>query len=78
MIEVDWPQVHIQNLHNINHQYFFDMSTILRSAYIIPTSTRGLYYVNNYIDEDYYNAIFNPKFLANSLRDADRIAKEYQ
>jgi hypothetical protein len=63
-------------MRNIGHRYFFDMSTILRSAHIIPTGTTGLYYVNNYIDWDYYNTIFDPEFLANGIRDADRIAME--
>jgi hypothetical protein len=79
MVEVkDWPQVHIQNPRNIGHRYFFDMSTILRSAHIIPTGTIGLYYVNNYVDWDHYNTIFDPEFLANGIRDTDRIAMEYQ
>ena len=79
MVEVeDWPQVRTQNPRNIGHQYFFDMSTILRSAHIIPTDNIGLYYINNYVDWDQYNTIFDPEFLTNGIRDADRIAMEYQ
>jgi hypothetical protein len=79
MVEVeDWPQVRSQNSRKIGHRYFFDMSTILRSAHIIPTGTTGLYYVNNYIDWDHYNTIFDPEFLVNGIRDADRIAMEYR
>jgi hypothetical protein len=79
MVEVeDWPQVRSQNPHNIGHRCFFDMSTILRSAHIIPTGTTGLYYVNNYVDWDHYNIIFDPEFLVNGIRDADRIAMEYR
>ena len=54
------------------------MSTILRSAHIIPTDNTGIYYVNNYVDWDQYNTIFDPDFLTNGIRDADRIAIEYQ
>ena len=79
MVEVeDWPQVRTQNPRNIGHRYFFDMSTILRSAHIIPTNNIGLYYINNYVDWDQYNTIFDPEFLTNGIRDADRIAMEYQ
>jgi hypothetical protein len=79
MVEVeDWPQVRTQNPRNISHRYFFDMSTILRSAHIIPTDNTGIYYVNNYVDWDQYNTIFDPDFLTNGIRDADRIAMEYR
>ena len=79
MVEVeDWPQVRTQNPRNIGHRYFFDMSTILRSAHIIPTDSIGLYYINNYVDWDQYNTIFDPEFLINGIRDADRIATEYR
>ena len=79
MVEVeDWPQVRTQNPRNISHRCFFDMSTILRSAHIIPTNNLGSYYVNNYVDWDQYNIIFDPDFLTNGIRDADRIAMEYR
>jgi hypothetical protein len=79
MVEVeDWPQVRTQNPRNIGHRCFFDMSTILRSAHIIPTNNTGIYYVNNYVDWDQYNTIFDPEFLTNGIRDADRIAMEYR
>ena len=79
MVEVeDWPQVRTQNPRNIGHRYFFDMSTILRNAHIISTGITGLYYVNNCVDWDHYNTIFDPEFLANGIRDADRIAMEYR
>jgi len=79
MVEVeDWPQVRTQNPRNIGYRRFFDMSTILRSAHIIPTDNTGLYYVNNYVDWDQYNTIFDPDFLTNGIHDADRIAMEYR
>jgi hypothetical protein len=79
MVEVeDWLQVRSQNPWNIGHWCFFDMSTILRSAHIILTGITGLYYINNYVDWDHYNTIFDPDFLTNGIRDADRIAMEYQ
>ena len=79
MVEVeDWLQVCTQNPRNIGHRYFFGMSTILRSAHIIPTDNIGLYYINNYVDWDQYNTVFDPEFLTNGIRDADRIAIEYR
>ena len=51
---------------------------ILRSAHVIPSGNVGIYYINNYVDWDQYNTIFDPEFLANSIREADRIAKQFQ
>jgi len=79
MVEVeDWPVVHSQNPRNIGHRCFFDMSMILWSAHIVPTGTMGVYYINNYVDWDQYNTIFDPDFIVNGTRDADRIAKQYR
>ena len=79
MVEVeDWPIVHSQNPHNISHHCFFDMSMILQSAHIVPTGNTGVYYINNYVDWDQYNTIFDPDFIANGTWDADRIAKQYR
>ena len=79
MVEVeDWPEVRTQNPRNIGHRCFFNMSTVLRSAHIIPTDNTSVYYINNYVDWDQYNIIFDPDFLTNGIRDTDRIAIEYQ
>jgi hypothetical protein len=79
MVEVeDWPQMRSQNPCNIGHCCFFDMSTILRSAHVIPTGNAGVYYINNYVDWDQYNTIFDPDFLMNGTQDADRISKQYR
>ncbi len=79
MVEVeDWPQVRTSNSRDLGHRYFFDMSTILRSAHVIPAGNAGTYYVNNYVDWDQYNTIYDPDFLTNGIREADRIAKQYR
>jgi hypothetical protein len=78
MVEVeDWPQVRTQNPRDIGHRCFFDMSTILRSAHIIPSGKAGVYYINNYVDWDQYNTIFDPEFLKHGIHDADKIARQY-
>ena len=78
MIEVeDWPQVHTGNPRDLRNRCFFDMSTILRSAHIIPTGNPGKYFINSYVDWDQYNTIYDPDFLTNGTREADRIAKQY-
>jgi hypothetical protein len=77
MIEAkDWPQTTSQSPRNIGYRCFFDMGMILRSAYVIPSGNDGIYYINNYVDWDQYNTIFDPEFLANGIKEADRIAKQ--
>ena len=79
MVEVeDWPVVHSKNRRDIGHQCFFNMSTILRSAHIILTGNVGVYYINNYVDWDQYNTIFDPEFLKHGIYDADKIARQYR
>ena len=54
------------------------MSMILWSAHVIPSDNDGTYYINDYVDWNQYNTIFDLEFLANSIREADRIAKQFR
>ena len=79
MIEAeDWAQTSSRKPRNIEYRCFFDMSMILRSAHVVPSGNGGTYYINNYVDWDQYNTIFDPEFLANSIREADQIAEQYR
>jgi hypothetical protein len=44
---------------------------------VIPSGNDGTYYINNYVDWDQYNTIFDPEFLVNGIREADQIAKQF-
>ena len=78
MIEVeDWPVPRAKNPRMLGHRCFFEMSTILRSAHIIPSGTPGMYYINHYVDWDQYNTIYDSDFFANGIREADVIEKQY-
>jgi hypothetical protein len=78
MIEAeDWPQTTSCKPRSIGHHCFFDMSMILQSAHVIPSGSSGMYYINNYMDWDQYNTIFDSEFLANGIQEADRIAKQF-
>ena len=47
------------------------MSIILRSAYVVPIGLQdGTYYINNYIDWDIYNIIYDPDFFSQGMRAA--------
>ena len=78
MVEVeDWPVLGAKNPRKLGHRCFFEMSTILRSAHIIPSGTPGMYYINHYVDWDQYNTIYDLDFFANGIREADVIEKQY-
>lgn len=55
---------------------FFEMHDILRSAHIVPTEREGHYYVNNFVDWDQYNIIYDPDFMAKGIRVADKFAEQ--
>jgi hypothetical protein len=79
MVEVeDWPLVEVKNPRKLKHRCFFEMSTIIRSAHIIPAGNPGTYYINHYVDWDQYNTIYEPDFFTNGIREADVIAKQYR
>jgi hypothetical protein len=51
MVEVkDWLVLRAKNPCKLRHRYFFEMSTILQSAHIMPLGTLGIYYINHYIN----------------------------
>ncbi len=53
---------------------FFEMHDILRSAHIVPTGRDDTYYVNNFVDWDQYNTIYDPDFIAKGVRVAGDFA----
>ncbi len=72
MVEVEtWHASDARNPRNIGARRFYQMSTILRSAHVVPTGLRdGTYYINNYIDWDTYNTIYDPDFFSQGMRAA--------
>jgi hypothetical protein len=78
IVEVeDWLVLGAKNPRKLGHRCFFEISTILRSAHIIPLGTSGMYYINHYVNWDQYNTIYDSDFFANSIQEADVIEKQY-
>jgi hypothetical protein len=78
MIELEeWPGSQALHAKKLAHCCFYDMSTIIRSAHIVPAWSATTYFINNYIDWDQYNTCYDPDFLENGIRDADAIYKKY-
>ena len=55
---------------------FYGMSAILQSVHLVPDNGEG-YYVNNYVDWDTYNIIYDDSFLENETRRAMQYEKSY-
>lgn len=62
-----------RELHN---HCFFEMHDILRSAHIILIEREKHYYVNNFVDWNQYNTIYNSEFMTKDIRIADKFAKQ--
>ena len=74
-----WPKIQARNPRSLGYRRFYNLITILRSAYFIPTShlEKGAFYINNYVDWHQYNTLYDEDFLVKGTREADRIAKFY-
>ncbi len=66
----DWSAHVFNNLWFIEDQRFYTMSTVLQSVHIISASLKkrqrikgAMYYLNNFIDWDSYNSIYEKDFL---------------
>ncbi|KAI9750296.1 MAG: hypothetical protein M4579_006529 [Chaenotheca gracillima] len=76
MVEVErWPESKAEVRRNLGRRRFYDMPTILRSAHVVPASG-GKFFINNYIDWDQYNTLYEPDFLEEGARVAQRYSKQ--
>ena len=77
MIEVE-PSLESQakNPRKLGHRRFYEMSNVIRSAHVVPAG-KGRSYINNYIDWDQYNTLYDVDFINNGTRVADRVAREF-
>ena len=77
MIEVE-PSLESQakNPRKLGHRRFYEMSNVIRSAHVVPAG-KGRSYINNYIDWDQYNTLYDVDFINNGMRVADRVAREF-
>ena len=61
---------------NLSCRRFYALENVIRSAHVIPTSAENdSFYVNNYIDWDQYNTLYDPEFLRNGKRLAKQLAR---
>ncbi len=82
MIEVEqWSKNTVKKSWYLEYQRFYNMSTILWSAHLISTESKKFFYVNNYINWDTFNILYEESFLkkrawkTNKLASLDRREK---
>ncbi len=75
MIEVEqWSKNTVKKSQYLECWWFYNMSTILRSAYLISTESKKFFYVNNYIDWNTFNILYKENFLKKKARKTNKLA----
>ncbi len=75
MIEVEqWSKNTVKKSRYLECRWFYNMSTILRSAHLISTESKKFFYVNNYIDWDTFNILYEESFLKKKVRKMNELA----
>ncbi len=62
MIKLEKMRVSItENSHNLGAYWIIEISSILRSAHVVPRDQDNLvFYINNYIEWDQFNQLYDP------------------
>ncbi len=75
MIEVEqWLKNTVKKSWYLECQQFYNMSTILRSAHLISTESKKFFYVNNYINWDTFNILYEESFLKKKVQKMNELA----
>ncbi len=75
MIEVEqWLKNTVKKSWYLECRRFYNMSTILRSAHLISTESKKFFYVNNYIDWDTFNILYEESFLKKKAWKTNKLA----
>lgn len=79
MIELELPPNPQPNSRTLGPNRIYDMTTILRSAHVVPATldTSSVFLLNNYIDWHQYNDLYDEDWLDKGTRQAERLQREY-
>jgi hypothetical protein len=78
MVEVEpWPSSTARSTRVLGGCRFYSMSTVLRGAHVIPSNVEEVLYINNYIDWDQYNTIYDEDFESSGKAAADEVFSKY-
>ena len=75
MIEVEqWSKNTVKKSRYLECWRFYNMSIILRSAHLISIESKKFFYVNNYIDWDTFNILYEENFLKKRIWKMNELA----
>ena len=62
---------------NLGDQRFYKISEVLQSTYVMPRDTEGnTFYLNNYIDWDQFNQLYDPEWQSKGTQSANAIVRK--
>ena len=78
MVELDkWHASTAENPRNLGAHCIIEVSLVLRSAHVVPRDQdRMVFYVNNYIDWDQFNQLYDADWFNKGIRNADAVARK--
>ena len=76
MVELDkWHASTVENPRNLGAHHIIEVSSVLRSAHVVPRDQdKMVFYVNNYIDGDQFNQLYDADWFNKDIRNADAVA----
>ena len=78
MVELEkWHVSTAENPRNLGAHHIIEVSSVLRSAHVVPRDQdRAVFYVNNYIDWDQFNQLYDTDWFNKGIRNADAVARK--
>ncbi len=78
MIELEKMRASItENPRTLGAHRIIEIFSILRSAHVVPRDQdKVVFYVNNYIDWDQFNQLYDPDWMEKGIRNADAVARK--
>ena len=78
MVEMErWPPSKAIKTRDSGPRRFYSLTSVVRSAHVIPGfgDTSQIEYINNPIDWDQYNTIYDPDFVNSDIHQASKLGK---
>ncbi len=67
-----------KNPHNLGVHQIIEISSVLYSAHVVPRDQdKVVFYVNNYIDWDQFNLLYDPNWIEKGIRNTDAVARKF-
>ncbi len=68
----------MENFHNLSAHWIIEISSVLRSTHMIPRDQdKVVFFINNYIDWDQFNKLYDPNWIKKGIRNTDAVARKF-